>query len=77
MLLIGIVALPRILRVPPNRTYSSVLPLAFLVLYSTGMVFLANTAHAGGRLVHQYGVHTMMPPAEAQSSEALRMSHED
>ncbi len=34
--------------------------LAFLLFYSSGVVMLINTAHEGGKLVHQYGVHAMM-----------------
>lgn len=36
------------------------LNLAFLLFYSSGVVMLINTAHEGGKLVHQYGVHAMM-----------------
>lgn len=61
-LLVTLVALSRVLRVPPVRTYTTAMPLAFLVLYSTGILFLVNTAHAGGRLVHEFGIHAMMPP---------------
>lgn len=61
-LLVMLVALGRILRVPPVRTYTTAVPLAFLVLYSTGILFMVNTSHAGGRLVHEFGIHAMMPP---------------
>jgi uncharacterized membrane protein len=33
----------------------------FLVLLLAGCVLLVNTSHQGGRLVHQLGVHAMMP----------------
>ena len=36
-------------------------PLVFLVCYLPGMLILTNMAHLGGRLVHQYGVHAMLP----------------
>lgn len=45
----------------PGRLSSTVLPLAFLVLYVGGMVLLTLTADQGGRLVHQFGVHAMIP----------------
>ena len=45
----------------PTRIISTGAPLAFLALYSVGLVNLVNTAHAGGRLVHEFGVHAMMP----------------
>jgi uncharacterized membrane protein len=34
---------------------------AFLVTYAAGAALLANTAHNGGRLVHQLGVRAWMP----------------
>jgi uncharacterized membrane protein len=34
----------------------------FLVIYGGGMVNLANTAHNGGRLVHEFGLRSLMPP---------------
>lgn len=33
----------------------------FLILYAPGMLLLANAAHQGGMLVHEYGVHAIMP----------------
>lgn len=35
----------------------------FLVLLLFATLMLVNTAHQGGRLVHQFGVHAMMAPA--------------
>jgi uncharacterized membrane protein len=35
----------------------------FLVLLLGGSLMVANTAHQGGVLVHQLGVHALMPPA--------------
>lgn len=37
-------------------------PLVFLVCYLPGTLLLTNMAHLGGRLVHQYGLHAMLPP---------------
>ena len=45
----------------PSRLTSTVAPLMFLASYSVGLVYLVNTAHAGGRLVHEFGVHAMLP----------------
>ena len=33
----------------------------FLFLYAPAMVLLANAAHEGGVLVHEYGVHALLP----------------
>lgn len=62
LIALGIFFLPRLLGQPDRRLFSMVLPLAFLVFYSAGIIFLVNTAHAGGRLVHEFGVHAMFPP---------------
>jgi uncharacterized membrane protein len=53
----AIVFAPRFLPNVENRVVSSLLPLAFLIFYSAGAVLLLNTAHNGGRLVHELGVH--------------------
>lgn len=70
VLLAGIFGLPLLLRRPESRLSSTVMPLAFLALYLVGIAFLVNTAHAGGRLVHEFGVHALMPPANEQRSES-------
>jgi len=36
--------------------------LLFLLGYLPGFLWMANMAHAGGRLVHENGVHAMLPP---------------
>ena len=55
---------PRWLKDAEGRLVSTTLPLAFLVLYSAGMLLLVNTAHNGGRLVHEFGVRaTVSSPA--------------
>lgn len=65
--LLGMVALPRVLRCQETRLTSTLLPLAFLVLYSAGILVVVNTAHVGGRLVHEFGVHAMIPSGGQQS----------
>jgi len=45
----------------PSRLTSTAAPLVFLAAYSLGLVYLVNTAHAGGRLVHEFGVHATIP----------------
>jgi hypothetical protein len=37
-----------------------VVNLAFLLFYGSGLVLLVNTAHQGGRLVHEFGVRAMV-----------------
>jgi uncharacterized membrane protein len=57
----SIVFLPRAFKQNPNSATSTVLPLVFLVFYAAGAVSLANSAHQGGRLVHELGVTAHLP----------------
>jgi len=59
----SIVFLPRAFKQNPNPAISTVLPLVFLVFYAAGAVSLANSAHQGGRLVHELGVTAHFPRA--------------
>lgn len=66
--------LPHLLRQTETRLFATILPVSFLVLYSVGIIFLVNTGDAGGRLVHQYGVHALVsnaPEAAEARTEAL------
>jgi uncharacterized membrane protein len=44
----------------PSTGALLVVHLVFLAFYLTGGVLLANTGHAGGRLVHEFGVQAMV-----------------
>lgn len=50
------------------RITSTVLPLVFLVVYSGGVLLLVNTAHHGGRLVHELGVRSIVAGATATAA---------
>lgn len=58
-----LVVLPKILKRELSRTLNLSLLAAFLILYGTGALFLVNTAHQGGRLVHQFNVHAQTAPS--------------
>ncbi|MGA7412614.1 MAG: DUF2231 domain-containing protein [Bryobacteraceae bacterium] len=58
----SILFVPRLLKLEPARAISTVLPLVFLLFYATGAISLANTAHQGGRLVHELGVTAQVQP---------------
>ena len=60
---------PRVFHRHENRITSTALPLVFLGLYSVGLLYLVNTAHAGGRLVHEFGVHAMVPQHRGQPAQ--------
>jgi uncharacterized membrane protein len=63
----SILFVPRLLKREPTRAISTILPLVFLIFYATGAVTLANTAHQGGRLVHELGIRAQMQPGGAAS----------
>lgn len=48
----------------------------FLVAFLGGLGFLVQIAHQGGRLVHQFGVHALMPSANGEGA-ALPASVQD
>lgn len=66
----AILALPRLIRRQPGRVATLVLPVVFLVGYLAGMVMLVNTAHNGGRLVHELGVQALVAPSPPPSEQA-------
>lgn len=61
----AIVFAPKVFRKLPGKLVTTALPLVFLLLYGAGMLLLANTAHNGGRLVHEFGVKAMLGPSPA------------
>ena len=72
VLYVAIMLVPKVLH-RDGRLFSTVLPLAFLLLYCAGAVVLVNTAHDGGRLVHEFGVHAI-EPSLGQSPQLARHS---
>lgn len=72
----AILFVPRVLKCIPNRIISTVLPAVFLVFYAAGAVSLVNTAHQGGRLVHELGVHAQMQRDAKPAGAAARESAE-
>ena len=70
LILVGLFLWPRLSRKGESRLTSTIVPFAYLALYTVGVLFLVNTAHAGGRLVHEFGVHAMLPQAIHQVGAA-------
>ena|SRR5579864_7592466 len=68
----AILFVPKLLKREPARAISTILPLVFLVFYATGAISLANTAHQGGRLVHELGVRAQIQPGAAAIESAKR-----
>jgi uncharacterized membrane protein len=64
----ALLLVPALLKREPKRPLALVLYSLFLLLYAGGTLVLANTAHNGGRLVHEFGVRALIAPAPAKGS---------
>jgi hypothetical protein len=60
--------LPLLLKKEMQRALSLTLNGIFIVLCLAGCLRVAQTAHLGGVLVHQLGVHAVMTPAAGQAN---------
>lgn len=65
----AILLIPVILKTTASRLVSTALLLAFLVFYGGGILLLTNTAHNGGRLVHEFGVRAAVKPSPLPAAE--------
>lgn len=57
-----------------NRTLRVALHIVFLLAMSAAMLMMSNTAHLGGRLVHEFGIHANIggygqPPTTTENPE--------
>ncbi|HEY3836002.1 MAG TPA: DUF2231 domain-containing protein [Bryobacteraceae bacterium] len=68
----AIVLIPRLLSGHLSRVLTAVLPAVFLVLYAAGAVLLANTAHMGGCLVHDFGITATHSASKIHDEVTLR-----
>jgi uncharacterized membrane protein len=71
VIFLALLAVPWLLKRADTRLTTTILPLAFLVLYGAGAMLLVNTAHNGGRLVHEFGVRAMVPSTPVDANAAL------
>ena len=77
-LFIAILFAPAIFRRQLSQKVLLPVNILFLLLYGSGVVFLINTAHQGGRLVHEFGVRAMIAPTNQTTSERTPgRSHSD
>ena len=65
-----ILFLPRLLKRETTNAVARILPLAFLLFYGAGTIVLVNTAHNGGRLVHEFGIHAGLARANGPATGA-------
>jgi len=71
LLFVAIFLWPKLRRSPETCTTSTIAPILFLGFYALGIAYLVSTAHAGGRLVHEFGVHAMIAqPEDASTSQS-------
>jgi uncharacterized membrane protein len=73
----AILVVPHWLRRPLTRTLATSLMVVFLAFYGAGALLLANTAHAGGRLVHEHGVTALLPASPPPAAASLGFDDDD
>jgi uncharacterized membrane protein len=71
VIFVALLVVPRLLKKVDTRLTTTILPLAFLALYSAGVLLLVNTAHNGGRLVHEFGVQAIVASSPADTAGEL------
>lgn len=71
VIFVALLIIPVLAKRADTRLTTTILPLAFLVLYSVGVLLLVNTAHNGGRLVHEFGVRAVLAPSAVEANRAL------
>jgi uncharacterized membrane protein len=62
LLLAAVLVVPNFIRRPVPRFAHVGSLVVYLLLYSMSIPSLVNTAHNGGRLVHELGVHSLIAP---------------
>ncbi len=67
----ALVFAPAMLRRTLDRVPFTAAHAAFLVLYAGGAIFLVNTAHQGGRIVHEFGVRAELTAAQREGGLTL------
>lgn len=60
--------LPRILKKAMSSRFTLIGNIAFLILFCLGIFALVNTSHYGGRLVHEFGVKSVIKGTSGQES---------
>lgn len=58
----GLLFVPKFMKFEIGRKGQAIAAIVFLFFYASGVLVLINTAHQGGMLVHQYGVHALVAP---------------
>ncbi len=66
----AVLLVPVLARRAPSRLTATILPLLFVLAYLPAAGLLINTAHNGGRLVHEFGVRAIVAPSPVPASPA-------
>jgi uncharacterized membrane protein len=69
LLFAGLLVGPQLLKREPAEAATIVVAALFLAAYGVGALVLANTAHNGGRLVHELGVRALMPAPPSATAD--------
>jgi len=72
-----LVFVPQIVKRPLKRLPGSIVAVVFLLIYSGGMLLVANTGHAGGRLVHEFGVQALVAETPADAASGFSLGDDD
>ena len=68
--LLGVIVVWRLVMKSTRRAPFIVVGILYLALHAGASLVLANAAHEGGRLVHEFGVRAMLTPASAAGTPA-------
>lgn len=66
LLYAGLLTLPRALRRDPGTAARWVSYGAWMGAYGGALIYLVSTAHQGGRLVHEQGIHALVGPSAGE-----------
>lgn len=71
--------IPVVMRREFSRAMHTIVPLLFVLAYLGGAMLLVNTAHEGGRLVHEFGVKAIVAgtPSATDAQPSTAPEHED
>ncbi len=80
--LLGVIVVWRLVVKSTRRVPFIVVGILYLALHAGASLVLANAAHEGGRLVHEFGVRAMLTPASATGTpaagiDAAKPAHDD
>ncbi len=72
----AVLFLPRLLKREAPAAFARTVPALFLFVYLTGIGVLVNTAHNGGRLVHELGIHSVPGASGMTKSVAIQKARQ-